>query len=256
MSEKKNAQNVIQSYRRRQQLGPFVIGGLAILLVIVGILVLVIWLTGPNRPGIVATATATPIPETLVPTATTTNSPTPLPPTATKTNTPTITITSTVTVTSTPSGPFEYEVKEGDTCYTIAQTYKANIDVLVALNPQYGSNCIINPGDKLLIPTPNQQMPSETPLPAGLAPGTIINYTVKSGDSVRALAIRFFSTEAAIVAANKLANSNDIQVGQVLKIPINIVTPVPTATITRTKGPSTPTVSASKTSTATSTKVP
>jgi LysM repeat protein len=256
MSEKKNAQNVIQSYRRRQQLGPFVIGGLAIFLVIVGILVLVIWLTGPNRPGVVATATATNIPETVTPSATTTNSPTPLPPTATRTNTPTITFTSTVTITSTPTGPFEYEVKEGDTCYTIAQTYKANIDVLVALNPQYGANCIINPGDKLLIPTPNQQMPSETPLPTGMVPGTIINYTVKSGDTVRGLAIRFFSTEAAIVLANKLANSNDIQVGQVLKIPINIVTPVPTATVTRTKALATPTVAASQTSTVTATKVP
>ena len=164
MSEKKNAQNVIQSYRRRQQMGPFIIGGLAIFLVIVGILVLVIWLTGPNRPGIAAVMTATPT-ETLVPSATTTNSPTPLPPTATRTNTPTITVTSTVTVTSTPTGPFEYEVKEGDTCYSIAQKYKANLDVLVALNPQYGANCVISPGDKLLIPTPNQQMPTETALP-------------------------------------------------------------------------------------------
>ena len=256
MSEKKNAQNVIQSYRRRQQMGPFIIGGLAVFLVVVGILVLVIWLTGPNRPGIVATATATNIPETVVPSATTTNTPTPLPPTATTTITSTITVTSTVTVTATPSGPFEYEVKEGDTCYTIAQKYKANIDVLVALNPKYGPNCIINPGDKLLIPTPNQQMPSPTPLPTGMAPGTIILYTVQSGDTVRGLAIRFFSTEAAIVAANKLANSNDIQVGQVLKIPINIVTPVPTATMTRTKGPGTPTVTATKASTATATKAP
>jgi LysM repeat protein len=256
MSEKKSAQNVIQSYRRRQQMGPFIIGGLAIFLVIVGILVLVIWLTGPNRPGIVAAAmTATPT-ETLVPTATTTNSPTPLPPTATRTNTATVTTTSTVTITSTPNGPFEYEVKEGDTCYTIAQTYKANIDVLVALNPQYGPNCIISPGDKLLIPTPNQQMPTETLLPSNMPPGTTIQYTVKSGDTVRGLAIRFHSTEAAIVAANKLANSNAIQVGQVLIIPVNIVTPIPTATNTRTPGPGTPTVTVGSTKTATPTSVP
>jgi LysM repeat protein len=239
MSDKKTADNVIQSYRRRQQMGPFIIGGLAILLVVVGILVLVVWLTGPNRPGKVA-AIPTANPTTPPPTSTIAISPTPLPPTATNTVTSTVTITSTMTTTSTPTGPFEYEVKEGDTCYTIAQKYKANLDVLVALNPAYGPNCNIKPGDKLLIPTPNQQMPTSTPVPTNLAPGTIIEVTVMTGDTVRGLAILYHSTEAAIVKANNLANANSIMVGQVLKIPVNIATPVPTTAPSRTPTVSTP----------------
>jgi LysM repeat protein len=239
MSNKKTADNVIQSYRRRQQMGPFIIGGLAVLLVVVGILVLIFWLTGPNRPGIIAqepsaTTTAT------MPLPTSTASPSPIPPTSTFTVTSTITLTSTVTTTSTPTGPFEYEVKEGDTCYTIAQTYKANLDVLVALNPAYGPNCNIKPGDKLLIPTPNQQLPTSTPVPTNLAPGTIIEVTVKTGDTVRGLALLYHSTEAAIVKANNLANANSINVGQVLKIPVNIATPVPTTVPSRTLTVGTP----------------
>lgn len=255
MSDKKSAENVIQSYRRRQQLGPFVIGGIAVFLVVVGILVLVIWLTGPNRPGAVAavpteTATAT------VPTPTSTNSPTPVPPTATSTVTATITVTPTVTMTATPTGPFEYEVKEGDTCSAIAAKYKANVDVLIALNPVYGANCIIKPGDKLLIPTPNQEMPTPTPWPTGLPAGTIIEITVRSGDTVRALAIQFHSTEAAIVKANNLANANAITAGQKLKIPVNIATAVPTAAPSKTPTLGTPQATATATVTATATQQP
>jgi LysM repeat protein len=51
------------------------------------------------------------------------------------------------------------------------------------------------------------------------------------GDTVGALAIRFRSTEDAIVKENKLANANDIYAGLILKIPVNIATPVPTATV-------------------------
>ena len=59
MKDKNSAQKVITSYRKRQQRGPYFIGGLAIVLVVIGILVLVIWLTGPNRPGLTLLSTAT-----------------------------------------------------------------------------------------------------------------------------------------------------------------------------------------------------
>jgi LysM repeat protein len=51
------------------------------------------------------------------------------------------------------------------------------------------------------------------------------------GDTVGAIAIRFRSTVEAIVEENKLDNANDIFAGLILKIPVNIATPVPTATI-------------------------
>ena len=53
MSDKDSVQNVIDSYRkRRQNTTPFLIGGLAIVLVAVGIVVLVVWITGPTKPAI------------------------------------------------------------------------------------------------------------------------------------------------------------------------------------------------------------
>src|SRR5450759_3480708 len=116
---KGSAQNVISAYRKRLQMGPFIIGGLAIFLIVVGILVLVLWLTGSKKPNLSFFPSATP-------TVTETTTHTPVTPTITSTITPTITSTPTITITITPNGPFEYVVQEGDTCYGLAVTYKAN----------------------------------------------------------------------------------------------------------------------------------
>lgn len=232
MSNKSSAQKVISSYRKRQQMGPYIIGGLAVLLVVIGIVVLVVWLTGSNRPGLAFLSSATP-------TLTNTPTNTPVTPTATSTSTPTMTETSTVTPTNTPSGPYEYTVKSGETCWDISVAQKVDLNVLIALNPNYGANCAIAPGDVLLIPLPNQVLPTDTPFPTGMAPGTKIQVTVKSGDTVRGLALLYNSTIDSIVATNKLTNANAIKAGDILTILVNIVTPVPTSTQTRTPGPGT-----------------
>jgi LysM repeat protein len=233
MSNKSSAQKVISSYRKRQQMGPYIVGGLAILLVVIGIIVLVIWLTGPNRPGLAFVTSATP---TLTDTPTKTS----VPPTFTATITLTQTSTVTVTATNTPSGPFEYTVKAGETCWDIAVAQKVDLNVLIALNPNYGANCTISPGDVLLIPTKNQVLPSDTPVSlTTFAPGTKITVVVKSGDTVRGLALLYNSTVDSIVKTNNLANANAIQAGQKLIILVNIVTPVPTSTQTKTPGPGT-----------------
>jgi LysM repeat protein len=44
-------------------------------------------------------------------------------------------------------------------------------------------------------------------------------YTVKSGDTLSAIAVKFSSTVAAIASANNITNINNIKVGQVLIIP-------------------------------------
>ena len=253
MSNKSSAQKVISSYRKRQQMGPYVVGGLAILLVIIGIVVLVVWLTGPNRPGLAFLTSATP-------TLTDTPTRTAVPPTFTPTITPTITSTATATATNTPSGPFEYTVKAGETCWDIAVAQKVDLNVLIALNPNYGPNCAISPGDVLLIPTKNEVLPSDTPISLSTyAPGTKITVVVKSGDSVRGLALLYNSTVDSIVKLNNLANANAIQIGQSLIIMVNIVTPVPTSTQTKTPGPGTvypPTRTPTSTSTTTPTVTP
>jgi LysM repeat protein len=247
MSNRNSAQKIISSYRRRQQMGPYLIGGLAIILIIVGILAVVLWITGSKKP-----ATSLFSRPTVTPTVTSTNTSTPETPTATITVSPTITTTVTVTITATANAPFEYVVQEGDTCFGIAQKYKVNLDVLVALNPNYGATCSIKPGDKLIVPLPNQKLPTTTALPTNLAKGTKIKYTVVSGDTLGGIAERFNSTVEAIVAENKLTNVNAINAGDVLTIPVNIITPVPTKVLqTPTLGTAKPTTVVKASATAT-----
>lgn len=221
---------------------PFLIGGLAVLLLVVGIIILVVWFTGPNRPAIGLLASKTPTP-------TNTGTATPETPTLTPSTTPTITETPTETATSTREGPMEYEVKEGESCWLIAQNFEIELDLLIALN---GTKCdTLQPGDKLLIPAPGQELPTETPIPTDLARGTEIQYRVKSGETLALLASRYNSTLDAILTAtnrynkanglDEITDVNSIQAGWILIIPVNIVTPtvtlVPSSTAANTPTP-------------------
>ncbi len=232
---KKDAKNVISSYRKKQKLGPYIIGGIAILLAIAGIVLLVIYLVGGG------TGMQVSLFKSKTPTPTETPTPTPVTPTATATQTLMPTNTPTITPTYTPAGPFEYEVQEGDNCFAIAEEFEVDIEVLLALNNLDG-NCLINPGDIILIPTGDQELPTATPLPTDLAPGTLLQYTVRSGDTLSTIAEQFYSTvERIIEETNKdrvkndldeIEDENDIKVGDILIIPYYIATPIPTSTNT------------------------
>lgn len=238
MSEKDSAQNVIDSYRKRQQAAkraPLILG-IAGLLLIIGAAAIIFWLLGPERPAIALFATDTPTP-------TVTNTPTALP---TQTNTPTITptetATPTVTLTPTVAGPFTYQVQEGDNLFAIADKFGVDLYLLMTINNIDPANPVINPGDTLTIPGPDTELPTATPLPTNLPRGTRITYRVQSGDSLAYLALQFNSTVDAIKEANDIENENDIFVGQELIIPVNLVTPIPTSTPTATGGTPAPTV--------------
>lgn len=226
MSEKDKPQNVIEAYRKRQQTAqkaPLILGIAAVLLII-GAAIIIFWLLSDNPPSISLFPSATPTSTvTATPTATPTQTPTP-------TNTSTPTETPTITLTPTPSGPFVYEVVQGDNLFDIAQRFNVDLYLLIAINNLDPNNPIIDIGDKLTIPGPNTELPTETPLPQGLRPGTKIEYFVKSGDTVAIIAEKFNSTVESIVAENKLDNPNDILIGQKLIIVVNLVTPVPTST--------------------------
>jgi LysM repeat protein len=232
MSEKESPQKVIEAHRRRQQMRkgtPVALMIGAALLLVAGAAALIFWLLGSNSPFAAATPTPTAT-FTLVPT----NTNTPIPPT----NTPTITPTSlpsetaTPSITPTPSGPFEYTVQQGDTLDSIATRFGTNIPTILALNPSIEApQYFIYVGQKILIPPPNLELPTATAVSTNVPPGTLITYTVMPGDTLGDIAIRFNSTVDAIVKENKLDNANDINAGDILKIPVNIATPVPTATV-------------------------
>ncbi|GEM_PF-132177 len=237
-----NTSNVLNSFRkRRQQQGALLRYG-AIGLVVVGLILLIVWLTSGSNAllgGVFATDTPTP---TVTSTPTNTSVPT---------ETPTITMTPTVTSTATPSAPFPYTVVEGDSLAVIVDKFGLGdngIKLILSLNPfnpETGGGIdpttqIVYPGLVLLLPYPGMPLPTATPIPPDLPRGTEIEYVVELGDTLAGIAAKFNSTEAAIIEANDIENANALFAGQLLVIPINLVTATPTLPPTST--PVTPTV--------------
>ena len=166
-----DAADVILAYRkRRQRIIPLILGGLAVVLLVVGIFFVVLWFTGnspPSMPGFLATDT---------PTATVTN--TPLPPTTT----PTITNTPEPSLTPTPEGPTTYLVEAGDTLSSIADRFGVEVLVLMAFNGITDANQLFV-NDELIIPIPGSDLRT-TALPENLLPGQEIQYMVLPGDTL------------------------------------------------------------------------
>jgi len=233
--------NVINSYRKRRlQRGPLLMYG-SIALVVLGVILLLVWLTRPNQPlgGLFATDT---------PTATMTFTPTN---TSIPSETPTITPTGTATITSTPSEPFDYIIQEGDSLDAIAQRFNLGEDGILLIldeNPNIitQNNGVIFVGETIRIPPPGRTRATSTPIP-NLPRGTLIEYRVLPGDTLAGIAARFNSLEQNIIDENQIENANALQVGQVLQIPVNLVTA--TATLPSTSTPVTPTVAGQLTAT-------
>ncbi len=212
---------------------PWIIGILAVLLVAAGIVILIMSL-GQGGSGLFAP------PPTATPTATNTIAATPTVPSPTATLTTTQTMTPTMTVTMTPVGPFEYTVQEKDTCWDLAVKYKVDLSTLLALNNFPVGTCPIQPGQKIMIPAPGQTLPSPTPIDVSkMAPGTVIQYTIQLGDTLRAIALQFHSTQDSIMKLNPtvITDANKLSAGVTIKIQVNIATPVPTIGATSTPKP-------------------
>ena len=229
--------NTINSFRKkRQQQGQLLMYG-AIALVVLGLILLIYWLTRPNQPLGRYFATDTP-------TATVTSTATG---TSTATLTPTITETPTITVTATPSEPFPYTIVEGDSLEALSQRFNLGPEgpLLIYYANQEAmeqNGGVIFVGQTITIPLPGSVLPTTTPIPPNLPRGTLIEYTVLPGDTLAGIAVRFNSIADDIITENEITDANALQAGQVLQIPVNLVTP--TATLPSTSTPVTPTAAA------------
>lgn len=240
--------NVIQSYRkRRMQRGPLLLYG-AIALAVVGVVLIIVWLMRPDQPLGAMFATETPT-STVTFTPTSTNTPTP---------TATVTLTPTITLTPTPSEPFPYTIVEGDTLPAIAERFNLGDDgvlLLLDYNPVIlEQDGIYFVGQTITIPPPGTLRATATPIPPDLPRGTRLEYSVLPGDTVAAIAAKFNSRVDDIIAANDLEDANALLVGQILEIPVNLVTA--TATLPPTSTPVTPTVAGQTPQAATATPAP
>jgi GH25 family lysozyme M1 (1,4-beta-N-acetylmuramidase) len=114
------------------------------------------------------------------------------------------------------SKPKKHTVAAGDSFESVAIKYGVTVRELVSANPQ-----LLKTGASLTIPVP-LAIPSEgeASVPgAGSGSSSPRTYTVKSGDSLYSIAVKYGTTVAAIASANNIPNVNVISVGQALVIP-------------------------------------
>ena len=181
---------------------------------------------------------------------------------------PTETATQSATLTASPSPTAAgraYSVQEGDTAFSIANRFQISVADLLKVNQLAPSQALqLKPGTSLGIPgtgplevtgltatpSPNPTQtntsqpiatstatltgtPTKTPtaLAQATAPGQRL-YTIVSGDTPVAIALRFSVSAEALLAANGLSleQARNLQVGQQLIIPGPQQAPTPTAT--------------------------
>lgn len=111
----------------------------------------------------------------------------------------------------------KHQIAAGDTFESIAIKYGITVRELVSANPQ-----LLKTGGQLTIPAP-VAIPAESGSSSGSstggAPVPPRKYTVKAGDTLSSIAVKFGTTVAKIASANNITNINLISVGQVLIIP-------------------------------------
>lgn len=113
----------------------------------------------------------------------------------------------------------------------IAQPTQALADGVIDPLGVVPAPVVVTPTPTPTPPVTATPTPTPTPPPPASTP-TVITHKVVAGDTVGALARKYGSTVAAIVAANGLNSKALIRVGQLLKIPITSTTPPPAATPT------------------------
>ena len=109
-----------------------------------------------------------------------------------------------------PTGGCAYVIQYGDTLSGIAYRHGVSINSVVQANNLVNPNRIYA-GQRLVIPCASSTTPAS---PTG---GTY--YTVRKGDTLAQIALRFRARLWSIVAANNIANPNVIYTGQRLYIP-------------------------------------
>ena len=109
-----------------------------------------------------------------------------------------------------------YTVKAGDTLSAIASRYSTSSSTLASLNSLSNPN-LIYVGQVLKVSS-NASTSSSTSSSVNSTVTTAASYTVKSGDTLSAIAAKYGTTYQALASANSISNPNDIYVGQVIKV--------------------------------------
>jgi LysM repeat protein len=131
-------------------------------------------------------------------------------------------------------------VRPGDTLWHLALAHRTTIRAIVEKNRLTAGGSVIHPGQKLLVPGRPSSTPtrSATSAPAQARPASTtatVIHVVRSGETMSGIAKRYGVSLTKLLAANRLANTGLIFVGQRIS--------VPGAKAPATPAPSTPTPS-------------
>lgn len=118
-----------------------------------------------------------------------------------------------------PTPAQTYTVRKGDSFYLIARKNGTTVDALTAAN-NLSKGSVLRPGQKLVIPG-KDRAPS-APSAAHAAPAepsaSGASYTVRSGDTLSKIAVRYHTSTRALRAVNGISGDH-LRIGQVLQIP-------------------------------------
>ncbi len=149
-----------------------------------------------------------------------------------------------------PAAPAEYTIVRGDTVSAIAGRFGLDTGEILKLN-NLQANTIIYPGQKLKLsgsPAPAAPAPAPAAAPAAPAPdaGAGATYTVKSGDTLGAIAARHNVALSDVFTWNNLSMRSIIYPGQKIKVgggsapaPAAPTAPAPAPALASTSAPAT-----------------
>lgn len=109
----------------------------------------------------------------------------------------------------------EYTVKSGDSLFQIARQFNLSVDELYEANPDMRSDSI-DIGDVILIPVIEQLTVAKTPTSANRETNT---YSVRAGDTLLDIAIRFNISLEELQTANPNLNSTRLKIDDLVLIP-------------------------------------
>lgn len=112
----------------------------------------------------------------------------------------------------------EYEVKAGDSLYSIARSYNTTVEEI--MNANNLTTTILSVGQILKIPTEKEEVipgPVKECFGEGYVELKYETYTVKRGDNLYDIARRYNTTVIDLMNLNNLTSTN-LEIGQVLKV--------------------------------------
>jgi LysM repeat protein len=175
------------------------------LLLIVALAALWLWKPWQSRkPQAMVESSSTPT-ATLPPTATYV-----VAPTATPLNSPTPEATATL-----PPNQVRHIIESGETASSIARVYGTTVSAILRING-LNERSILSVGDELIIPLPIAD--TATPTPTLTPSPTPFLYTIRTADTLSAIAKRFNTTVEALMEANGITDATRIRVGTQITI--------------------------------------